>query len=150
MFWAMSYYEASQLASFGRYLDWVHLGLLIFIIAYLSKNSFHKSKNINLVILIGYLFLIINIPFSQITYFITDYSVRKQTEIGKDEFVEKFQILNEKTPKTSKIFIIDQKDKDGIMAMWYARYYAYPRTINASSSAIVWKIKTEKNKDRFG
>ena len=150
MFWAMSYYEASQLASFGRYLDWFHLGLLIFIIAYLSKNSFHKSRNINLVILIGYLFLIINIPFSQITYFITDYSVRKQTEIGKDEFVEKFQILNEKTPKTSKIFIIDQKDKDGIMAMWYARYYAYPRTINASSSAIVWKIKTEKNKDDLG
>ena len=31
------------------------------------------------------------------------------------------------------------------MAMWYARYYAFPRKINASSHVIGWKIRTDKN-----
>lgn len=45
------------------------------------------------------------------------------------------------------VYVIDQKDGDGIMAMWYARYYGFPRKINASSASINWKIKTTKNVD---
>ena len=60
---------------------------------------------------------------------------------------KKAKIINDYTPDDSLIYIIDQKDTDGIMAMWYTRYYAFPRKTNASAAAINWKIKTRKNQD---
>ena len=56
-------------------------------------------------------------------------------------------IINKYTKDDSKVFVIDQTDSDGIMAMWYARYYSFPRKINAASNAITWKILTKSNTD---
>ena len=49
------------------------------------------------------------------------------------------------TEKDAKVFVINQEDEDSIMPLWYARYYCYPRTINSSSTAITWKIRTKEN-----
>jgi D-3-phosphoglycerate dehydrogenase len=63
---------------------------------------------------------------------------------------EKFKIVNENTEENSMVYVLNQKDTDSIMPMWYSRYYVFPRKVNASSSAITWKIRTDKNVKDLG
>lgn len=142
MFVAMTYYEASVLASFGRYLNWYHLGVLIFGIFLLLKldNKLHIMKFCIL------LFFVINIGFSNITYFIYN-PVRNESYNLSVQRLNKVKKVIKNTEKNAFIYVIDQKDTDGIMAMWYTRYYFFPRKNNASSGVIGWKIKTNNNKD---
>lgn len=145
MFVMLSYYEASIIASFGRYLNCVHIAIIMSLIYYLLKN--HEERSIKIIGIIFTCFILINCSFKQITYFITDINERKDTHQIYNERSDKFKEVKENTTDESRIFVIDQEDKDGIMAMWYARYYLFPRKVNSSSSAITWKILTEKNKD---
>jgi hypothetical protein len=144
MFVAMSTYEASNLASFNRYLNWYHLGILIFLLYYVLKLGNNKNK-LTFVPFI-YLGIIILLPLSSILSFIIN-PIRGESYNIYLERNAKVKILNKNTPSDSMVYVIDQKDTDGIMAMWYTRYYAFPRKINASSASINWKIRTSKNKD---
>lgn len=143
MFVAMSKYEASILASFGRYLNWFHLGILIFAISYVLKTN-EKGKFLFKIIFLSY--IVLSIPFCDITYFIKN-PVRSESYNVSSERTKKVELINKYTPKETLIYVIDQKETDGIMAMWYTRYYSFPRKNNASSSIIGWKIKTKNNID---
>lgn len=140
LFIMFSYYEASILASFGRYLAPINIGLITYV---LYKISYLYEKNLSIKII--YLILIAFIGFSNVTFFISDIKERRDTAHIKIERENIFKEINEKTKKDSKIFVINQEDTDGIMPLWYARYYCYPRIINANSNAITWKIKTPSN-----
>ena len=146
IFYALSYYEATQIASFERYLNSINVAIILLIIYYFNI-MINKSKKIELLPIIIIIFILSFSSFKNINYFILDYKDRENTLSFKDRMEDKFNYVNEKTSNDSKVFVIDQEDTDGIMAMWYSRYYAFPRKVNASSSAIAWKVKTEKNKD---
>lgn len=144
LFVMFSVYEASELKSFGRYLNCYHLILfnyILFMFCYFVNNSFKYKKCFNIVLMI----IIAFIPFSKLSFFCTDFNERYKTEslsnLRKNYFID---IIN-KTPDNSKIYVINQQDNDGMMTMWYARYYCYPRKINAHNGAINWKILTKSN-----
>ena len=143
MFYAMSLYEASNLASFGRYLNWFHVGALVYILAYIQKLDLNKR---HMPLIVIYVVIIFMIGFNNLTYF-----VYKDLNSGSYStyltYTQKVNIIKKNVPKESMVYIIDQEDKEGIMAMWHVRYYAFPIQTNASSGAISWKIKTKKNKD---
>lgn len=145
MFVMFSVYEAKELASFGRYLNSFNFAILIFIIVYICQNSFFEKNKIAVCTYL--VVLIICIPFGKISYFISDYNERNNTHSFSINMQEKFKIINKNTSADSMIYVLDQQEKDGIMAMWYSRYYVFPRKVNASSSVIGWKLFTEKNKD---
>lgn len=149
MFLTFSKYEAENLASFGRYLNALHYGILILFVVYIFKNISTKNySKKNLACILILLAILINIPIKNILFFVYDYGTdRKNTQKLSYERQEKFKIVNENTNKDSKVYVLDQKDTDGIMAMWYSRYYLFPRIVNASSDAIGWKIRTIKNGD---
>ena len=142
-------YEAELLSSFGRYLDSFNFAVFILLIVALYKmlsdnDDFNKKKIIY--VLFIYAIILVNIPLKKLTYFVYDYNTeRAQTLNVSNDRREKFKLINENTPNDSKIYILDQTDEEGIMAMWYARYYCFPRKVNASSKVIGWKIRTSKN-----
>lgn len=143
IFYSFSMYETSNLASFGRYLNWYHVGALIFILSYLLTFDLNK-KDFKLNIF--YIFVIILIPFSGMTYFI--YNPLNQGSYENSlKYNEKVKVIKKYVPDNSMVYIIDQKDKEGIMAMWHVRFYAFPIQTNASSLSISWKIKTDKNEE---
>lgn len=143
IFVAMSLHEASNLASFGRYLNWYNLALLLFNIFLLTKTNDDDSFCFKIIVLI---LIMLYIPFSTLISFINN-SVKNESYNLSQERTKKVELINNNTPQNSLIYVIDQKDTDGIMAMWYSRYYVFPRKTNASASAINWKIRTEKNKE---
>lgn len=96
------------------------------------------------------LFFILNLSFNDITFFVSDYSERIKTRNISYERQAKIQKLVDNTSEDSLIYVIEQKDQDGIMAMWYTRFYAFPRRVNSYQSSINWKIKTEINGDDLG
>ena len=143
MFIAMNLYEAGRLASFGRYLNWYNVSIIIFVIVLLLRI---ESKN-NIIFKTVFLtYIVISISFSNLFGFIVN-PIKSESYNVSVERNKKVDIVKNNTPESSMIYIIDQNDIDGIMAMWYVRYYTFPRKTNASSSAINWKIRTEKNKD---
>lgn len=146
IFYALSYYEATIIASFGRYLNSIHVAFIMLVLYLFNKIYVNNRKEQKLLIIL-LIALTMLTSSKQIFYFVLDIKERNYTHEVSDRLNDKFTELNNKTPKNSKVFVIDQEDKDGIMAMWYARYYAFPRQINASSLAIAWKIRTNKNKD---
>lgn len=143
IFVAMTQYEASILASFSRYLNWFNLGIVIFILYNILKFG---NKNKLSVVPFILLLIVISIPLSDVFSFVVS-PIRGDSYNTYLEKNEKMQILKDNVPDDSMVYVIDQKDVDGIMAMWYTRYYAFPRKVNASSASINWKIKTSKNKD---
>ena len=148
IFVTFTYYEASIIASFERYLNSIHIALLMLIIFICYCKIVETKKNYYKIIgLVVVLIVILSSSFKNMFYFITDWSSRIETQNISSMRMDKFKEVNEKTDENSKIFVVDQNDTDGIMAMWYARYYLFPRKVNASSVAITWKIKTEKDKD---
>lgn len=147
LFVLFSYYEAENLASFGRYLNWFHLAYFIYIIAALSKKNITLNKKGNIAVTCVYFIIALCVTFTNTFYFVTNYQLRQNTEANYYAKMDKFSVINSYTSEDSKIYVIDQTDKDGIMAMWYARYYTFPREVNASAVAINWKIKTYKNVD---
>lgn len=143
IFVSFSYYEASIIASFGRYLNCIHVGGL-FIIIYLIFSNI-ECKYMNVLAIILFLFLCLSVSFEKSFYFIIDYKDRQKTQEFCQGLTNRFQYVINNTNDDSKIFVLDQQDETGIMAMWYARYYLFPRKVNASSDAITWKVKTDKN-----
>lgn len=142
LFVMFSKYEAENLASFGRYLNSYHIAILLLLLVLLSqkiKNTNHKKIYFILII------ILINFPVAKLLYFGTDFKERIQTEQKSLELQNTFKIINDRTSQNSRIYIINQEDKDTIMPLWYARYYVMPRFTNASSGAINWKIKTSSN-----
>ena len=141
MFVAMNIYEAGRLASFGRYLNWYNVAIIIFeIVLVLRIDS--KKHLIFKVLFLAY--IVISISFSSLISFAIN-PIKSESYNVSVERNKKAEIINDYTPDDSLIYIIDQKDTDGIMAMWYTRYYVFPRKTNASAAAINWKIKTRKN-----
>lgn len=148
IFITFSYYEASIIASFERYLNSIHIAFIMLLIFICYCKIIETKKNYYKIIgLTIALIIILSSSFKNTFYFITDWNARIETQKISNVRIDKFKEVNEKTEENSKIFIIDQNDTDGIMAMWYARYYLFPRKVNASSTAITWKIRTEKNID---
>lgn len=149
MFVMFTKYEAENLASFGRYLNPFHYAILIVFIVTLFRNfDLNIAKKKSVFITLALFFLIANISFSNILYFVYDYGTdRKQTYTVSNQRNDKFEIVRKNTDKNSQVYVLDQEDKDGIMAMWYARYYSFPRRVNASSRVIGWKIRTKNNVD---
>lgn len=143
IFFAFCQYEASILASFERYLNWYNVAILLFIISIVLRIKDNKSNMLKMLIL-GY--IVLSIPFSSIYSFAIS-PIKSESYNAYVERSSKVKFLNDNTSEDSLIYVIDQKDVDGIMAMWYTRYYAFPRKNNASSSSIGWKIKTQANKD---
>ena len=143
MFVAMSLYEASMLASFDRYLNWYNVAILIFEIVLILRIKDDKNQIFKVIFLT---YIVLSISFNTIISFAINPTKAESynVNVARNKTVN---ILNKNTPEDSLIYVIDQKDKDGIMAMWYTRYYAFPRKNNATSSAINWKIRTEANKD---
>ena len=141
LFVMFTYYEASKLASFSRYLNPIHIALALFLFYKLSY-VFKEKKSVQIV----YIIVIVFVGFGNLTYFVTDIKARRDTMRESYERQDTFRIVNKKTPENSKVFIINQKDEDSIMPIWYARYYCYPRVVNANPSAISWKIRTKSNK----
>lgn len=139
LFVMFSKYEASTLASFGRYLAPINMALMIYVLYRLSD-----TKEITTIHVLS-LVLIALVGFSNITYFLTDIKARRETMHISEARQEDFAIINEKTSEDSKIFVINQNDENTIMPLWYARYYVYPRVVNANPYAITWKIKTPSN-----
>jgi hypothetical protein len=150
IFVMFSVYEATILASFSRYLNCFNYALIIFIIAYISRDEFLVNKRNKVFAVIFYLLIIANVSFANMTYFISDYKDRIKTRDFSYSMQEKFKIVNDNTEKDSMVYVINQEDTDSIMPMWYSRYYIFPRKVNASSIAISWKIRTEKNIDDLG
>lgn len=140
LFVMFSYYEASILASFTRYLAPINIALALFVIYKFSIDLKDEKKAY-----IFYLIIILLIGFSNTTFFITDISSRRQTIHIKDSKEQIFSVVNDNTEEDSKIYVLNQTDDDGIMPIWYARFYCYPRIVNASSVAITWKVKTVSN-----
>lgn len=140
LFVMFTYYEASNLASFSRYLAPINIALVLFIYYKLSY-VFKTNYKVNLFFLI----IIMLVGFSNTTYFITDIKPRRETQHISENRNNIFSIINDNTSKDSKVFVINQEDDDNIMPLWYARYYCYPRIINVSSGAITWKIKVKSN-----
>ena len=143
IFFAMSLHEARNLASFGRYLNWYNVAIVIFEIVLVLRIDFKKNIVFKVLFL---LYITISISFSNISSFIIN-PIKSESYNVSVERNEKVKIIIDNIPKESLIYIIDQNDTDGIMAMWYVRYYAFPRKTNSSASAINWKIKTKKNED---
>lgn len=139
LFVMFSYYEATKLASFSRYLAPINLALVIYIL--FKINNILEDKKL----IIIYLTIISFIGFTNTTFFITDIKNRAETHQISKIREETFSIINNNTEEHSKVFVINQEDTETIMPLWYARYYCYPRVINSSSSAITWKIKTPSN-----
>lgn len=140
LFVMFSKYEASTLASFGRYLAPINMALMIYVLYRLSD-----SKEIITIHILS-IILIVLVGFSNITFFVTDIKSRRETMHISEARQGNFAIINEKTSEDSKIFIINQSDDNSIMPLWYARYYTYPRIVNSNPYAITWKIKTPSNK----
>lgn len=145
MFVMFSAYEASKLASFARYLNTFNISLLLFLVFRTCSEGFIQKSGTKKIAFVILFIIAINLKPENVLYFGADCSERQKTADVSYERREKFDIVNRNTNKDDRIFVIDQQDKDGIMAMWYARYYCFPRVTNASSSAITWKIKTDKN-----
>ena len=139
LFVMFTQYEASILASFGRYLAPINIALLFYVLYLLSKTPKEKTLNISCLILICL------IGFSNITFFITDLKDRRETMHISEARQELFSIVNENTKEDDRIFVINQSDEEGIMPLWYARYYCYPRIVNSHPTAITWKILTPSN-----
>lgn len=150
VFVMFSVYEASILASFGRYLNTFNYALIIFIIAYISQEEFLINRKNKLFALLIYLLIIVNVPVTKMTYFVSDYENRIKTREFSYNMQDQFKIVNENTEEDSMVYILNQQDTESIMTMWYARYYLFPRKVNASSTAISWKIKTNKNTEDLG
>lgn len=150
VFVMFSVYEATILASFGRYLNAFNYALIIFILAYVSREEFLVNKKNIAFTAIFYLLIIMNVTTANMTYFVSDYKSRIETKKFSDSMQEKFKIVNENTEEDSMVYVLNQKDTDSIMPMWYSRYYVFPRKVNASSSAITWKIRTDKNVKDLG
>lgn len=145
VFYALSVYEASILASFSRYLNWFNVILPLIIIFLISKinNSNLVLKNIILT------FILLYIPLSSMFKVIINPLKNDSLNVSYARN-EKVRIVNENTEPDSFVYVIDQQEEDGIMAMWYSRYYCFPRKTNATGAVIGWKIKTKKNKDDLG
>lgn len=139
LFVMFSKYEASTLASFGRYLAPINIALMIYVLYRLSN-----SKEVKIIHILS-ISLIVLVGFSNITYFLTDIKARRETMHISEARQGDFAIINEKTSEDSKIFVINQSDENSIMPLWYARYYSYPRIVNSNPYAITWKIKTPSN-----
>ena len=139
IFVMFSKYEAENLASFEMYLAPINIAYFIFAIYRLVNIDKDKATKVILLIIIGL------VGFQNLTFFITDVRDRRDTKHISDARIEDFKEVIDKTEKNSKVFIINQEDTDSIMPLWYARYYCYPRTVNSSSTAITWKIKTKEN-----
>lgn len=150
IFVMFSVYEAQNLASLGRYLNSLNLAMIIFLIAYICSKDFYEIGNNKLITLIILIMFVISIPYTSIAYCVFDHSAKIKAKDFSYNMNEKFRIVNENTNKNDLIYVLDQKDKDGIMAMWYARYYLFPRNTNASGKAINWKIRTDINGDDLG
>jgi len=145
LFVMFSYYEASILASFSRYLAPIHVMYILYILYRLTYFGIEKKC-----CLVGLLFITMLISFSDLTWFLTDIEERKNTSNISNERVEIFSTITDNTEENSKVFVINQTDDESIMPIWYARYYCYPRIINANSFAITWKIKTKSNEWDLG
>lgn len=141
LFVMFTYYEASKLASFSRYLAPINISLIAYLLYKLSYV--YKNKQILKIIC---LIIIIFIGFSNLTFFATDIKQRRETMHVSEARNSTFSEIINNTPSTSRIFVINQEDTDNIMPIWYARYYCFPRIINANPNAITWKIQTKSNK----
>lgn len=146
IFYSFSYYEASIFASFARYVNAIHVAFII-LAMYLINQLYNAKNNTSKIIIIVFISLTLLTNCNKAFYFVLNTQEKITTHEISDTIKNEFAELNKKTPENSKVFVIDQEEKNGIMAMWYARYYAFPRKVNASSAAIAWKIKTDKNKD---
>lgn len=145
IFVTFTVYEAKMVASLGRYINNFNVAIFLFLIAYLCSSDFLKNKGAKILTTVVVLFVFGSISVLDSTYFATDLQERAETRDISYELRSKFEILNEYTEEDSQVYVLDQKDSDGIMAMWYARYYGFPRRVNAYHQSIAWKIRTDKN-----
>ena len=139
LFVMFSIYEAENLASFQRYLNPINIS---FFLMCMYKITNLKSKNATFIVSI---IIIALVGFSGTTFFLTDLRDRRDTKHISIARQKAFKEVINKTEENSRVFIINQTDENSIMPLWYARYYCYPRTINANSGAITWKVRTKEN-----
>ncbi len=145
IFATFSVYEASKLASFGRYMNSFNVAVFLLLVIYLCSSNFLKNKGAKLFSFLILVFIFGEIGALNITYSATDMKSRMKTRDVSYELRDKFEVLNNNTPEDCQVYVLDQTDKTGIMAMWYARYYGFPRRTNAYHQSIAWKIRTESN-----
>ena len=147
MFVKFPAFEIQTLPGLLRYMDGFNVAIFIMLMALAVSKEFTFNKRNMLFSVISILVIFSQIKLLNVTYFATDLQSRKASQDVSYQRQDKLALINEHTPEDSKVYIMDQQDTDGIMALWYARYYTLPRKINAYQRAISWKIRTEKNID---
>lgn len=145
IFVTFTLYEAENVASLGRYINNFNVALVLTLICYLCSKEFLKNKYSKILTLAVLLFIFTGCGISSITYYATDLKSRSETRDTSYKLQDKLAVYLENTPENSQVYILDQTDQTGIMAMWYARYYGFPRKTNATNKSINWKIRTSSN-----
>lgn len=145
IFTTFTVYEAQMVASLDRYMNNFNVAIFLLVIVYLCSSNFLKNKGAKVLSTLVTLFIVGSISVLDATYFATDLEGRMETRDTSYKLRDRFEILNKYTEEDSQVYVLDQQDTDGIMAMWYARYYSFPRKINAYHQSITWKIRTDKN-----
>lgn len=145
IFVTFTLYETEMVASLGRYINNFNVAIFLTLIVYLCSSDFLKNKGAKILTIGMLLFVILNCGALNVTYYATDLESRSQTRDISYELQDKLAVYLENTPEDSQVYVLDQTDQTGIMAMWYARYYGFPRRTNATNKSINWKIKTESN-----
>ena len=101
------------------------LAMFLILIALTFRENFINNKTNFIIASVIMILLCSQLKVLNITYFVSDISERKDTRDTSYQLQDKFAIVNENTPEDSKVYIIDQQDKDGIMALWYASNILY-------------------------
>lgn len=138
-------YEAEMVASLGRYINNFNVAIFLTLIVYLFTSDFMKNKYGKVLTVLVLTFIVLNCGVMNITYYATDLQSRAQTRDISYKRKDDLEVYLKNTPEDSQVYILDQKDETGIMAMWYARYYGFPRRTNATNKSINWKIRTQSN-----
>ena len=80
IFVTFSAYEAGMLASFARYLNTFNVAMFLLSVIYICKDDFVKDSFGKIVCIISLVFILSMMKFSDITYSISDYFDRAETE----------------------------------------------------------------------
>ena len=118
-------YEATQLASYGRYMNIAFLVLYIFIT--LSLVNYFKNNENRWAIAIITLFITLSTPFSVVKNYVNGNNVKKSIEAKKD-YLEIINDINTNCAQDSKIWFVSQENSG--YDYHITRYNVRPRVID--------------------
>ncbi len=140
--------DALDLVSFSRYLNNFNVGFLAFLFWLLGVKLYQTKKVPYIAFALVTLVIFIGVPMTQSFSFFADMGSRLAQKQEIEERQQKFEIALKYTEENSRIYVIDQQDKEGYQPMCYSLYYLFPRYTNVNGS-INWKIQTSSNREEI-